>query len=154
MRRFRIIAIALGLLTLQGCTAIALTAGSVAAGTGINHALGGITYKTFTIPVSQLKMAALRTLHRMDIKVTETRKLDSGWQIIAQAHKRTIEIELEALTRRATRMRVVANTGGFLFRDSATATEIIIQTAQTLDMETAASNDGGMKIEEVNKNKG
>ncbi len=142
MHRFRIVAMVLGLLALQGCAAVALTAGSLAAGTGINHALGGIAYKTFTTPISDLKMAALRTLRRMDMKVSDTQKSESGWQIQAQAHKRTIEIELEALTKRATRMRVVANTGGILFRDSATATEIIIQTVQTLNMETAAATGG------------
>ena len=40
---------------------------------------------------------------------------------------------LERLTPQATRMRVVANEGALFFKDSSTATEIILQTAQTLE---------------------
>jgi len=37
-----------------------------------------------------------------------------------------------------TRMRVVANQGAIFFKDSATATEIVLQTAQTLQDDAAA----------------
>lgn len=132
MQRLKVILFALSILALQGCAAAALTAGSIAAGTGVNHTLSGISYKTFAVPVEDMRTATLGTLERMDMEVTDIKETKSGWEIQAKAYDRTIEIELEALSRRATRMRVVANQGGIFFKDSATSTEIIIQTAQRL----------------------
>jgi hypothetical protein len=56
----------------------------------------------------------------------------SGWKLTASAEGRTIDIQLERLTPKATRMRVVADEGGLFSKDSATATEIILQKAQSL----------------------
>jgi len=126
------------LLALTGCAAVALTAGSMAAGEGINHTLSGITYKTFATPIGELKVATLKTLDRLDMGIIEQTRTPSGWEIVAKAYDRKIEIELEALTKRATHMRVVANKGEIFFKDAATATEIIIQTAETLAMEAEA----------------
>lgn len=136
MKRF--VPVAIAALLLQGCTAVGLTLAATGAGVaataGIDHTLSGITYKTFNAPVDELRLAALKTLDRLDMKVTEDRMNDEGRQIVATAHERVIEIEFEALTRRTTRMRVVANRGAF-FKDAATATEIILQTAETLDFD-------------------
>ena len=57
---------------------------------------------------------------------------EDGWEIKATATKREIDIELERLSKRATRMRVVANEGNVFFKDAATATEIIIMTAENV----------------------
>lgn len=115
------------LLLLAGCEAAALTAFGVGASTGVSHTLSGITYRTFTAPRSKVKSAALSALLRMDIKVNGTEKIDHGELIVAHSWDRAIEIELESISSRATRMRVVAKRNGFLY-DSATATEIILQT--------------------------
>ncbi len=64
--------------------------------------------------------------------VTEDSETEDGWEIKATAAKREIDIELERLTKRATRMRVVANEGEIFFKDAATATEIIIMTAENV----------------------
>lgn len=134
----RLIPVILSALLLQGCAAIALTAGGLAAGQGIDHTLTGITYKTFNAPMNQLRLATLKTLHRLDMKVTGDSKTEEGRKIVATAVAREIEIEFEILTRRATRMRVIVSKGAIL-KDSATATEIIIQTAETLDRETSTA---------------
>jgi len=47
--------------------------------------------------------------------------------ITARAADRDIDIEIEALTPNTTRLTVVAKKDGGLIRDSATATEIILQ---------------------------
>jgi hypothetical protein len=76
----------------------------------------------------------------MDMKVVTDGKdkKNKGLHVIkASAVDRIIEIELERLSRRTTRMRVVANKGTIFFKDAATATEIIVQTASTLDTQTA-----------------
>lgn len=139
MNNIRITFLFCSLLFLQGCAAAALTAGSMAAGQGIDHTLSGISYKTFAASIDEMRVATFKTLARLDMAIISQAKTKSGWEIKAAAYDRVIEIELEALTRRATRMRVVANQGGLFFRDAATATEIIIQTADTLDMEMEAA---------------
>ncbi len=126
------VAIAAALL-LTGCAPVALTAGSIAGSAGVNHTMNGIAYKTFTTPMSNLRTATLKTLNRMEIKVSKEGKTDEGWQIAATAADRTIEIELEQLTPATTRMRVVTNKGELFFKDGATSTEIILQTAQLVE---------------------
>jgi hypothetical protein len=126
----------------QGCaagigTAFMATGAGVAVGAGVDHTLSGIAYKTFSVSTNELRFATLKTLHRMDISVIRDEDTPDHHAIDGKASDRTIEIELEPLTRRTTRMRVVANMGGLFFKDAATATEIIVQTAQTLDAQIA-----------------
>ncbi|MDP1682898.1 MAG: DUF3568 family protein [Burkholderiales bacterium] len=116
--------------TLAGCEALALTALGIGASTGVSHSLSGITYRTFSEPIPRVRGASLKALQRMQIKVASTGKIDNGESIKANASDREINIELEALSPNTTRMRVTASSG--LFRDSATATEIIIQTERYL----------------------
>jgi len=126
-------------LSLQGCAAIGLAV--VGAGTGagvaagVDHTLNGIAYKTFSAPLNNVRFATLKTFDHMGMPLTNDEKIEKGWKLSATAADRTIDIELETLTERATRMRVVANEGKIFFKDSATATEIILQTAQVLDRE-------------------
>lgn len=130
--RAAVVSVAL-LAALPGCIAAALTAASLAAAGGMDHTLNGITYKTFTSPIDEVQTAIIETLDRMAIELEDTEETDEGWSFVATASDRTIEIELSALSPRTTHMRVVANEGHIFFKDSATASEIIIQTANTLD---------------------
>ena len=131
MKRFLPILGMLAALNLAGCAGAALTAGGIAGSTGVNHTLSGIVYKTFTTPMKDLRTATLKTLNKMQIKVTADKKEKYGWRIDGTAFERTIEIELERLTPSVTRMRVTVDKGS-IFKDSATSTEIILQTAQRL----------------------
>jgi len=128
--------LAMGLLGSQGCAAAGLTlfgvGAGVSTGTGVSYTLDSIAYKTFTTPVEDLQGATLKSLKRMDITVKENKPSESGKKIVAVAGDRTIEIELDRLTTKTSRMQVVAKQG-WLLRDRATATEIILQTEQTLD---------------------
>ena len=121
---------------LQGCAAAGLAvvgAGAgVGMGTGVEHELSGIGYKVFTTPVDVVHHATRATLARLAMPITADTRTKDGWSLTATAADRTIDIELERLTPRTTRMRVVANKGDLFFKDSATSTEIILQTAQTL----------------------
>lgn len=139
----RILTICVLTLALQGCAIgglglmLAATGTGLAAGAGVDHTLSGITYKTFSVSRNQLRFATLKSLHRMDMKVIKDKREKNTHLIEAKALDRTIEIELESLSRRTTRMRVVANKGQIFFKDAATATEIIVQTASTLDTQSA-----------------
>ena len=122
---------------LSGCAPIALTAGSIAGSAGVNHTMNGIAYKTFTTPVKTMRIATLKTLNRMEMEVTQDNQTEEGWRIAAIAADRTIAIDLEVLTPATTRMRVVTNKGNFFFKDGATSTEIILQTAQVVESANA-----------------
>ena len=110
-----------------GCVPLALTAAGVGMGTGVSHMLGGIVYKTFAAPQSKVQHATVAALRKMQIKVTENKREENKQLITARAADRDIDIEIEALTPNTTRLTVVAKKDGGLIRDSATATEIILQ---------------------------
>ena len=98
----------------------------------VSHTLNGITYRTFTAPAANVKTASLGALNRMGIKYTGSAKGEHGAEMLkATATDRSIEITLEPLSANSTRMKVVARNGG-IFYDSATATEIILQTERRL----------------------
>ncbi len=125
------ILIALGFCAvLSGCETIAVTALGIGASTGVSHTLTGISYRTFTEPMPRVKGASLKALQRMQIKVASTDKIEHGTSITAKTADRDISIELEAISPNTTRIRVRASSG--LFSDSATATEIIMQTERYL----------------------
>jgi hypothetical protein len=133
---------ALALLGAQGCAAVELTlfgvGAGVAGGASVSYTLDSIAYETFTASEEELRAATLEALGKMDMQVKHDVATESGRQIAAQAGDRTVEIELDRITARTSRMRVVGKQGWF-FRDRATAGEIIVQTEQTLENEPLLS---------------
>ena len=117
--------------TLTGCAAVALTALGLGAGTAVNHTLSGMTYKTFTAPLPRVRTASIGALNRMGMKPSGTEKQEGNEVVKAAGKDRDIEIVLEPISSNSTRMRVIARNGGLLY-DSATATEIIMQTERIL----------------------
>ncbi len=128
----------LGVALSAGCAAVGLTllgvGAGISAGTGTSYTLDSIVYKTFTASEEGLDTATRKTLARLDMPVTENQPTDSGRRIVAAAGDRTVEIEIDRLTTKTSRMRVNVKQGWF-FKDRATATEIIIQTERTLEAE-------------------
>ena len=124
----------------QGCVGIGLTLFGVGAGvtggTGVSYTLDSIAYKTFAASEADLRAATIETLKRMAIDVGENQKTETGIDITATAGDRTVEVEIDRITPKISRMRVVVKKG-WLFRDRATAGEIIAQTADTLDNKSA-----------------
>ena len=137
--------VVLGALGSQGCAAVGLTLFGVGAGigggTGVSYTLDSIAYKTFAASETELRAATLQTFKRMAIEVTETQKTETGTDITATAGDRTVEVEIDRITPKTSRMRVVVKKGWFL-RDRATAGEIIVQTADTLDGNAALARSG------------
>ena len=121
----------LGVALLAGCDPVSLTVFGVGTATGVQHTLNGITYKTFTAPLPQVRAATINGLNHMGIKVATREKTKDGELIKASASGRQIEIELDAVTASTTRMRTSVRNG--LFMDSATGTEIILQTEKALN---------------------
>ena len=124
------------LLNLSGCAApLALTllgvGAGVTTGTAVSYTMDGIAYRTFTAPLLHVERATLTALSDMGIKIEGTEKTDEGKTIKAKGVERQIEIELQAISSKTTRIRTVAKDGVF-FKDRATATEIILQTERVL----------------------
>lgn len=121
--------------SLSGCAAVGMTlfgvGAGVATGTSVSYTLDGIAYRTFTAPISQVEEATRTALDRMGIKIQATSKTEQGKAIKAMSNDREIEIELEMVSAKTTRIRTVAKQGIF-FKDRATATEIIMQTERVL----------------------
>jgi hypothetical protein len=121
---------------LNGCVApVALTLFGVGAGvttgTAVSYTMDGIAYRTFTAPLSQVERATLTALNDMGMEIEGTEKTDEGKVIKAKGVERQIEIELQSISSKTTRIRTVAKDGVF-FKDRATATEIILQTERVL----------------------
>ena len=125
----------MSLISLNGCAAVGMTlfgvGAGVATGTSVSYTLDGIAYRTFTASLPQLEGATRTALDRMGIRVSETAKTEQGKAIKALTNDREIEIELEMVSAKTTRIRTVAKQGLF-FKDRATATEIIMQTEKLL----------------------
>lgn len=114
-----------------GCDPVSLTLLGVGTGAGVAHQMGGYASKTFTEDLPRVKRATVAALNRMAIKVDSTEKSKGGEIIKATAGDRKIEIELEALSAKTTRISAVARRDA-LTVDSATALEIIVQTERSL----------------------
>lgn len=103
----------------------------VGAGTALRYGIDGVTYRTFTAPAPVVKQASLAALERMGITLDSTDRFEGGELISAHSDNRAIEIEVEPISPKATRIRIAAKNGG-LFYDDATASEIIAQTERLL----------------------
>jgi hypothetical protein len=101
------------------------------AGAALRYGMDGVSYRTFTAPAETVKQASLAALERMGITLDSTGRFEGGELIYARSQNRAIEIELEPISPRATRIRIAAKNGG-LFYDTATASEIIAQTERLL----------------------
>lgn len=133
----RFLVLSIGLLVLPGCETVALSVLGVGAGTALRHTIDGVTYRTFTAPAPKVRQATLAALEHMGIRVLSTDTFEGGEVVYADSETRAIELELEPVSPRATRIRVAAKNGGFLY-DSATAQEIVAQTERLL-LDTAAA---------------
>lgn len=131
------------ILLLPGCAAVALTAGGIAAGVGVNYTMSGIAYKTLIAPIPETRLATLKTLNLMEVNVTQDEVTEEGWQITGNAADREIDIELEKLTATTTRMRVTVDKGHTFLKDRATATEIVAQSVQRLEKDRLTAEADG-----------
>ena len=136
------IVLSIFLSVLAGCEPLALSLVGAGAGTALRYNFDGIAYRTFTASATDVKHAALDALERMGIAFDSFDRFEHGELIYARAENRMIEIEIEPISPRATRMRIAAKNGSF-FYDTATANEIVAQTERSLAMAADAASAGG-----------
>ncbi len=102
------------------------------ASAAVAYSLNGASHRTFTANLPAVKKASMRALNNMGIKLESYGTFDDGVILYGRAADRSVEIELEPISARATRVRVAARDGG-LFYDTATAREIVAQTGKMLE---------------------
>jgi hypothetical protein len=127
----RPILLSICLLGLAGCQPLAISVLGAGAGTALRYSIDGATSRTFTASAAEVKHASLEALERMGIAFESFDRFEYGELIFARAENRAIEIEIEPISARATRMRIAAKNGSF-FYDNATASEIVAQTERAL----------------------
>jgi hypothetical protein len=127
------------LIVLSGCQPLALTVLGAGAGEALRYSYTGVTYRTFTAPAADVKQASLEALERMGIAFESFDRYEYGELIFARAENRNVEIEIEPISPRATRVRIAAKSGGGFLYDNATASEIVAQTERAL---SSASRGG------------
>jgi hypothetical protein len=127
---------------LSGCAAIGLTgaalgASAFSAGAGAavdagkEYTRGGAVYRTFSVPLSTLRLAVSDALERLELAVV-TDEMDGVDRVVtARAREREVRIRLEPVTRTMTRLRLVVEEGMFS-KDRATADEIVVQTEHSV----------------------
>ena len=132
--------IVLGLLA-SGCAALTLPAVGMsimgdAAGsavkTGVEHTIGGATYRTFSAPLADVRAAVRQSFRDLEIQITEDELLiGGGAKIVGEALHREITVQLEPVTPALTRLEMAVRQG-LLGRDRTTSAELIEQTARAL----------------------
>lgn len=130
-RRLPIVLILMSSLSMTACDPVTLTILGAGASAGVAHGLGSVAYKTFTAPMKRVNKATRLALQRMGIKIKSVEKTDTGEVINATSSDRTIEVTLEAISKKTTRIRSIAVQDSFFF-DQATASEIVKQTERAL----------------------
>jgi len=126
-----IVIILMSSLSLTACNPVTLTILGAGASAGVAHGLGSVAYKTFTAPMKRVNKATKLALKRMGIKIKSVKKTETGEVINAISSDRTIEVTLEAISKKTTRIRSIAVQDNFFF-DQATAAEIVNQTEKAL----------------------
>jgi hypothetical protein len=119
-------------LPLAACEPVAIALLGAGASTAIRYNMDGVASRTFTAPVAAVKSASLAALERMGLTLDSASPFEAGETLYARANNRDIEIEIEPISKQATRVRVTAK-GGSLFYDNATAVELVQQTEKQLD---------------------
>jgi hypothetical protein len=119
-------------LALGACQPLAVSMAGAGASAAVAYSLNGASHRTFTANLPAVRKASVRALDNMGIKLESYGTFDTGVILYARAPERSVEIELEPISPRATRVRVAARDGG-LFYDTATAREIVAQTERILE---------------------
>lgn len=116
---------------LAGCEPLAISVLGATAGAALRYGIDGVAARTFTAPAPAVRDASLAALEHMGLTLDSTDTFEGGEVLYAHSINRVIQIEVEPISPRATRVRISAKNGG-LFYDNATASEIVFQTERLL----------------------
>ena len=89
--------------------------------------LGGATFRTFGLPLTDVHQATRTTLAGLGFPPPEEKTVDERVILTAQGVDRTVRIDLQPITSSMTQMRVFVRKKSFA-KDLATASELVAQT--------------------------
>lgn len=130
-RRYLLLPLLSSCLFTAACDPVSLTVLGVGASTGVGYGLDSIAYKTFTAPMKKVNKAARKALKRMGIAVASVERTKDAHVITAKSGDRVIELTIEKVSNKATRIRSIARLNTIFF-DRATANEVIVQTERAM----------------------
>lgn len=132
--RLKIHSLLLTAFLLAGCEVLPLALPIMisAGGGGVAYTVTNIAYKTVSRPIKQVESALHAALKKMEIKEVKREVTDEGVSVNAATERLEIYIDLEKITPSTTRIKVNAKRSK-IFKDKATATEIITQTEKILE---------------------
>ena len=116
----------------SACEPVAIALVGAGASVAFRYNIDGVAARTFTASAAEVRAASLAALERMGITLDSSTSQEGSEILVARAPSREIEIELEPITKQATRLRVTAR-GASIFYDNATAIELVQQTGKILD---------------------
>ena len=85
-------------LVLAACQPLALSMAGAGASAAVGASLSGVSYRTFTAPLPEVKKASMAALENMGIEFQSFGAFDAGEIIFARSSGRSVEVELEALS--------------------------------------------------------
>jgi hypothetical protein len=133
--RFLTLLVLVGVLMTQGCAVVAVGA-LAAAAAGVTYTVLGTAEKTYDEDYDTVVAALQKALANLDIKTGDTKKTEENGKVVtteiqAFARDLTIQISIERISDKATRV-VVDASKKYVIKDAATAGEILIQTTNNL----------------------
>jgi hypothetical protein len=133
--RFLTLLVLVGVLMTQGCAVVAVGA-LAAAAVGVTYTVLGTAEKTYDEDYDTVVAALQKALANLDIKTGDTKKTEENGKVVtteiqAFARDLTIQISIERISDKATRV-VVDASKKYVIKDTATAGEILNQTTNNL----------------------
>lgn len=126
----RTLVILIAILLLPGCMTVApLVVSGV--GSGATYSLFSTAYKTETFSLNTVYRACMQALRAMEIRAHTISRKGPEITVAALAGNHKVFLELETITPATTRV-IIKVSKAFLFRDKATAEEIIHQMSLAL----------------------
>jgi hypothetical protein len=134
-RFFKVSTLLCLILALSGCAlCLGVIPAAVSGGSaGVEYTFTNSAYKTISAPVADVEAALHRALKKMSVKETKRKAKEDKVSVTGVAGNLDIYIDLEKVTATVTKIEVKAKKGVF-FKDKSTATEIIVQTEENLEV--------------------
>jgi hypothetical protein len=110
----------------SGCATVAVSALGAGAGISIPYVMSDCAGRTLNYPFEEVNKITPQVLRKMDILVVTDSEIENGKRIKASTKNLEITIDMERVTKRATRITVNAQKSTFV-KDRATAEEILNQ---------------------------
>jgi len=121
-----------GGIELSALTVAALSAGAGSAvKAGTEYTLTGVAYRTFSVSLEDLAAVVRDQLDRTQFTVESAHADGYELVVVAGGIDRSVHLRFTPITPRVTRLRL-AVTKGWIFRDKATASEILAEIERTV----------------------